>query len=185
MIRSGVRFTFARGNMPTQPSERLTIDFWTLIPEIFKRVVGRQASGQFVVRDGTIQLVRRKLTSAGTYYAQFYLPSNERDLATGFFGLCRGMGAAQADLAGWAPERVWRISVAGGMPCDTEAGADVIFRSGHAAFRVVPSGWKTAANQRATGEGHPSRDRKTHRKIWVRWSTASGSCRSPGVGRVL
>ena len=76
--------------MPTQPSERLTIDCWTLIPEILKRVVGRQASGQFVVRDGTIALPRRKLTSAGTYYAVFYLPSNERDLATGFFGLCCG-----------------------------------------------------------------------------------------------
>jgi hypothetical protein len=76
--------------MPTQPSEKLTIDFWTLMPEIFKRVVGRQASGQFVVRDGAIELPRRKLTSAGNYYAQFYLPSKERDLATGFFGLCCG-----------------------------------------------------------------------------------------------
>src|SRR5258707_9301127 len=76
--------------MPGQPSERLTIDFWTLITEVFKRVVGRQASGQFVVRDGTIALPRRKLTSAGTYYAEFHLPSNERDLATGIFGLCYG-----------------------------------------------------------------------------------------------
>ena len=67
--------------MPTQPSEAVAIDFWALIPEIFKRAVGRQASGQFVVRDGTIALPRRKLTSAGNYYAQFYLPSNERDLA--------------------------------------------------------------------------------------------------------
>src|SRR5258705_13974043 len=90
MIRSGVRFTFARGNMPTQPSERLTIDFWALIPEIFKRVVGRKASGQFGVRDGAIELPRRKLTSAGSYYAEFHLPSNERDLATGIFGLCYG-----------------------------------------------------------------------------------------------
>src|SRR5260370_25441401 len=76
--------------MTMQQSERLTIDFWTLIPEVFKRVVGRQASGQFVVRDGTIALPRRKLTSAGTYYAEFYLPSNERDLATGGLLLCCG-----------------------------------------------------------------------------------------------
>ncbi len=139
--------------MPTQPSEKLTIDYWTLIPEVFKRVVGRQASRQFVVRDGTIALPRRKLTSAGTYYAEFYLPSNERDLATGIFGLCyREWELPKLILLVGHPSGFGEYQWRGGMSCDTETGADVIFRSGNAAFRVARSGWKTATNQRATGE---------------------------------
>jgi len=68
-----------------QPSEVVAIDFWTLVPDVLKRAAGGQTSGQFVVRDETIALVRRKVTStsAGSYYAEFSLPSNDRDLATG------------------------------------------------------------------------------------------------------
>jgi hypothetical protein len=71
--------------MSGQPSEVVAIDFWALVPDVFKRVVGGQTSGQFVVRDGTIALVRRKVTStsAGSYYVEFYLPSDDRDFATG------------------------------------------------------------------------------------------------------
>jgi hypothetical protein len=71
--------------MSGQPSEVVAIDFWTLVPDVLKRVVGSRTSGQFVVRDETIALVRKKLPSrsAGSYYAQFSLPSDDRDFATG------------------------------------------------------------------------------------------------------
>lgn len=73
-----------------QPSEVIAIDFWTLVPNILKRVKSNRASGQFVVRDGTIVLASRRLksTAAGSYYAEFYSPSDERDFATGTLVLC-------------------------------------------------------------------------------------------------
>src|SRR6266404_8488369 len=74
--------------MSGQPSEVVALDFWTLVPEVFQRVAAGQASGQFVVRGGTIALVRRKLRSGGTYYPEFYLPSDDRDSATGILVLC-------------------------------------------------------------------------------------------------
>jgi hypothetical protein len=75
--------------MSGQPSEVVAIDFWTLVPDVLKHVVSSQTSGQFVVRDGTIALVRKKVTStsAGSYYAEFSLPSDDRDFATGTLGL--------------------------------------------------------------------------------------------------
>ena len=73
-----------------QPSEVVAIDFWTFVPDVLKRVVNDQTSGRFVVRNETIAVVRRRMTSrsAGSYYAEFHLPSDDRDLASGILVLC-------------------------------------------------------------------------------------------------
>lgn len=72
-----------------QPSEGVAIDFWTFVADVRKHAVNDSTSGRFVIRNETIVVVRRRGTSrsAGSYYADFHLPSDDRDLASGILVL--------------------------------------------------------------------------------------------------
>jgi hypothetical protein len=63
----------------------LAIDCWTLVPDIWKRRRGRETSGQFIIRDRTVEIApgRRRSLSTGIYFAEFNSPSDNQAPATG------------------------------------------------------------------------------------------------------
>jgi hypothetical protein len=64
----------------------LAIDCWTLVPDIWKRWRRGREAGQFVIRDGTLEIVhgRQRSPSTSLYIADLFLPSDNQAPATGF-----------------------------------------------------------------------------------------------------